>query len=171
MTPGDRVSVGVIIGAHGVRGEVKLKSFTAEPAAIARYGPLVTAAGRTVAITGLRGAGDLLIASLQGVADRDAAEALKGADLFADRARLPPPATGEVYLADLAGAVVTDRAGTVIGRVAGFADYGAGDLLDVALEGRKDSVLVPCAPPFVVEARPGRVVLDLPDGYLDEAQR
>jgi 16S rRNA processing protein RimM len=170
MVPRDLVPVGVITGAHGVRGEVKLRSFTAEPEAIVRYNPLQTARGGSVEITGLRGDKAGFIARLKGVADRNAAEALRGTELLVDRARLPEPGEGEVYLADLVGAAVTDRDGKALGVVAGLANYGAGDLIDVKVAGRDDTVLIPLAGHFVVEATKGRIVVDLPEGYFDEKE-
>ena len=95
--------VGVITGAHGIRGEVKLRSFTATPDALARYAPLTTATGGTIEIAKLRPQKDGFIAVLKGVTDRNAAEALKGTELFVPRDRLPAPGAGEVYVADLIG--------------------------------------------------------------------
>ncbi|MBI3672526.1 MAG: 16S rRNA processing protein RimM, partial [Rhizobiales bacterium] len=111
------------------------------------------------------------IASLDGVADRNAAEALKGAELFVARTRLPDPAAGEFYVNDLVGLPVVRPDGTILGEVAGVANYGAGDLLDVKIAGRRDTALIPLAPPFVTAVEEARVVVDLPEDYLDEGVR
>lgn len=170
MAPRDLVSVGVITGAHGIRGEVKLRSFTARPDALARYSPLETAQGGKVEIARLRAQKDGFIAVLKGVADRNAAEALKGTELFVARDRLPKPVEGEVYVADLVGRGVRLRDGTPLGQIVDVANYGAGDLIDVKVMGRRDTVLIPWASGFVLEAEGDDVVVDLPEGYLEEGQ-
>jgi 16S rRNA processing protein RimM len=171
MAPRDLVSVGVIIGAHGVKGEVKLKSFTADSSAIASYGPLATAAGERLEIARLRPGKDGFIAVLKGVSDRDQAEALKGSGLFVPRERLPEPQQGELYLRDLIGLAVISG-GARLGEVIAVHNYGAGDLLDMKLEGRQDTVLIPFAKGFVLSAdlEGGRIEVDLPEGFLDETE-
>ncbi len=164
----DLVLVGRITGAHGIRGEVKLQSFTADPQALAAYSPLETAKGAKIEIAKLRARKDGFIAVLKGVADRNVAEALKGAELFVPRGRLPDPADDEVYIHDLIGLPVHLRDGALLGEIAGVADYGAGDLIDVKIEGRRDTVLIPFAAAYVVEAGGEKVVVDLPEGFLDE---
>lgn len=165
------VSVGVIIGAHGVKGEVKLKSFTSEPAAIASYGALATADGERIEIVKLRPQKDGFIAILKGVTERDRAEALKGTELFVPRERLPQAGKGEVYLRDLIGLTVVNG-GARLGEVVAVHNYGAGDLLDVKLDGRPDTVLIPFAREFVVETdlTGGRIAVELPEGFLDETE-
>lgn len=169
MAPHDLVSVGVITGAHGIRGEVKLKSFTSDPAAISGYSPLRTAAGHTLDIVKLRAQKDGFIATLKGVADRNAAEALRGTELFVPRAALPEPEAGEVYLDDLVGLPVFDGE-TRLGSVIAVANFGASDLLEVAIEGRPDSVYIPFAESFIAEAGETRVVVSLPEGFLDASE-
>jgi 16S rRNA processing protein RimM len=163
----DLVLVGVIAAAHGIRGEVKLRSFTADPEAIASYSPLETAAGRKIEIARLRPQKDGFIAILRGVTDRNAAEALRGTELFVPRARLPDPEESEVYVHDLLGLPVHLADGSLLGEIVDVADYGAGDLIDVRVEGRKDTVLIPFASGYVVATDGGKVVVDLPEGYLD----
>lgn len=166
MGPHDRVRVGVITGAHGIRGEVKLRSFTAVPDAIAGYSPLITAGGAKLSIKKLRAQKDGFIAILDGVSDRNAAEALKGTELFVARGRLPEPDQGEVYLDDLVGFPVILKDGTPLGEIVAIENYGASDLLAVNVPGRTDTLLIPFAESFVtVEER--RIVADLPEGYLD----
>ncbi len=165
------ISVGVILGAHGVKGEVKLRSFTSEPTTIASYGTLATAAGEQIEIVKLRPRKDGFIAILKGVTGRDRAEALKGTELFVPRERLPQPGKGEVYLRDLIGLTVV-TGGARLGEVAAVHNYGAGDLLDVKLDGRTDTVLIPFAKGFVVETdlAGGRIAVELPEGFLDETE-
>lgn len=164
MTPRDLILVGVIIGAHGIRGEVKLKSFTADPKAIASYGPLLSAKGETFEITRLKLQTEDFIAALKNVSDRNRAETLKGTELFITRTQLPKD---ELYLHDLVGATIYDG-DIILGTIIGFENFGAGDLIDVKIEGRSDSVLIPYSKTFIVEASPERVVVNLPDDYLDE---
>jgi 16S rRNA processing protein RimM len=167
MTPRDLILVGVIIGAHGIRGEVKLKSFTADPKAVATYGPLRSAKGETFEITRLKLQTEDFIAALKNVTDRNRAEELKGTELFITRAQLPKD---ELYLHDLIGAPIYNG-DVVLGAIIGFENFGAGDLIDVKIEGRSDSVLIPYNKTFIVEASPRRVVVTLPDDYLDESEK
>lgn len=166
----DKVLVGIIAGAHGIKGEVKLKSFTADPEAIAGYTPLETISGKPIEIVKLRPQKDGFIAVLKGVGDRNAAEALKGTELFVPRARLPETVEDEVYVHDLIGLIVVLKDGSILGKVVDVPNYGAGDLLEVKVEGRKDTVLIPFASKFIVEKKfeAGKVVIDLPEGFLEE---
>jgi 16S rRNA processing protein RimM len=161
----DRVCVGAIAGAFGVRGEVRLKSFCAEPRAIASYGPLWTEDGtRSFTVTlGAAVAGGLA-ARLSGVASREAAEALKGVRLFADRAALPPLGEDEYYHADLIGLLVQDTGGAVLGRVVAVLNHGAGDILEVRRAGGGEALLLPFTRAVVpvVDLAAGRIVADPP---------
>lgn len=158
--------------AHGVKGEVRLQSFTADPLAIAHYGPLTTADGaRRFKLTSVKPAKDMLIARIAGVDGREAAEALSGTELFAPRDRLPATTDDDEFLmADLVGcdAVLTD--GTLFGSIIDVPNYGAGDLLDIRPAKGCTSVLLPfnkaCAPVVDIAAR--RVVIDPPAGLFDE---
>ena len=171
MAPRDMVLVGAITGAHGIRGEVKLRSFTADPAALAAYSPLETAKGAKIEIQRMRPQKDGFIAILKGVADRNAAEALKGTELFVPRERLPEPDEDEVYVHDLIGLPVHLADGSLLGEIVDVADYGAGDLIDVRVEGRRDTVLIPFADQYVLEADGEKVVVDLPEGFLEVEER
>lgn len=162
------VLLGAVLGAHGIRGEVKLRSFTADPAAIANYGPLRTKDGRRLEIAKLKPARDGFIAAFKGITDRDQAEALRGLELYVPRAALPAQAQDEVYVHDLIGLPVVAADGTELGQVIGVENYGAGDLLDVRVVDRKDTVLIPFSEPYVTEADSKRIVVELPAGYLDE---
>ena len=161
----NRVCVGAIAGAFGVRGEVRLKSFCADPVAIAGYGLLWTEDGTrsfTVKLGSAVAGG--LSARLSGVATREAAESLRGVRLFADRAALPDTDEEEYYHADLIGMPVHDTGGTLLGRVAAVLNHGAGDILEVRQPGA-DSLLLPftraCVP--TVDLGAGRIVADPPE--------
>ena len=171
MAPRDMVLVGAITGAHGIRGEVKLRSFTADPSAIASYSPLETATGRKIEITRVRPNKEGFIAILKGVTDRNAAEALRGTELFVPRERLPEPEDDEVYVHDLIGVPVHLADGSLLGEIVDVADYGAGDLIDVKVEGRKGTVLIPYADQDVLAAGEEKVVVDLPEGFLDVEEK
>jgi 16S rRNA processing protein RimM len=150
MAPRDMVLVGVITAAHGIRGEVKLRSFTADPNAIVSYAPLETTAGAKLEILRMRTQKDGFIASLKGITSRNAAEALKGAELFVPRDKLPEPTGSDMYVHDLIGLTVRLADGSLLGEIAAVANYGAGDLIDVKVEGRADTVLIPFAAQYVL---------------------
>lgn len=150
MPDNRRVLLGVVAGAHGIRGEVVVRSFTADPADIAAYGPLGDATGtRLVKLRVLRLTAKGVIARIEGVSDRNAAEALKGLELYIDRAALPPADEDEYYHADLIGMTVIDTDGQDIGTVIAIQNYGAGDLLEYRLAGQKRTELLPFSSAFV----------------------
>ncbi len=134
--PKDRVCLGVMVGAHGVRGLVKVKSFTEAPEDVAAYGPVSDKSGKrrwTLQVTGpAPGKRDVVLAKVEGVSDRDAAQALHGTELYVERAALPALAEEETfYHADLIGLRVEDPDGRALGKVAAVENYGAGDFLEV----------------------------------------
>lgn len=131
--PENRVVLGVIGAPHGVRGECRVKSFTADPLALGDYGPLFTEDGRVFEIDdGRHVKDDMLVVKFAGMNDRDQVKALTNQLLFVDRARLPPPDDeDEFYHADLIGLPVFDGAGTLLGTVQALHDFGAGDLLEI----------------------------------------
>jgi len=132
MTQGRRILVGVIAGAHGVRGELKIKSFTQNPRAIASYGPLGDRTGARSFQLKLRGVvRGLLIARIDGVETRDQAEALKGLELTVARDALPKPKRDEWYLADLVGLAAIATDGRPLGKVVAVHNFGAGDVLEI----------------------------------------
>ena len=160
-----RVCLGQIGGAHGVRGEVRLRSFTADPAAIVSYGPLETEDGRVIEIESLRPAKDHFVATLSGVADRNAAERLVNIKLYVPRDRLPPPAEpDQFYYADLVGLAAIDRAGKPLGTVVAVHNFGAGDLIELRLEegGRTELLPFDAATVPEVDLAAGRLVIELP---------
>jgi len=135
MATGARVCVGQIGAPHGVGGEVRLRSFTAEPGAIAGYGPLETEDGRILKIESLRPAKNHFVAALSGIGDRDAAEKLTNLKLYVPRERLPELVeTDEFYHADLIGLAVVNKAGEQLGTVLAIHNFGAGDLIEVRLD-------------------------------------
>lgn len=176
-----RVLVGAIAGAHGVRGLVKVRSYTAAPADIAAYGPLTDAdGGRRLEIEVLSaasGGSGALICRIPGVADRNAAEALKGLRLYAERSAFPEAAEDEFYQADLIGLPVELPDGSAFGRVVAVQNYGAGDILEIERPGagpggRGRTVDLPftrAAVP-VIDLAAGRVVVDPPAGLLEAAE-
>jgi 16S rRNA processing protein RimM len=173
LTPLPRPVLVAEIGApHGVRGEVRLKSYTADPAAVADYGPLSDEAGRRFEIRTLRPLkDDMLVVTLSGVPDRTAAERLTRTRLYVDRSALPEPEEeDEFYHTDLLGLAVETVAGEAIGTIVAVPNFGSDDLLEVARPGRR-SIYVPFTRAVVptVDIPGRRVVIDPPDGLLDEA--
>ncbi|MEX5727465.1 16S rRNA processing protein RimM [Rhodovulum iodosum] len=168
----DRVCVAAIAGAYGVRGEVRLKSFCAEPEAVAAYGPLFTEDGaRRFEVTLGRPVKGGFAARLSDIATKEAADALKGTRLFADRAALPALSDDEFYHADLIGLEVVDTGGAHLGHVRAVHDHGAGDLLEIHGPGLKSTVLLPftgaCVP--TVDLAAGRLIADPPEGLFPES--
>ncbi len=164
-----RLCVGIITGAQGVRGAVRIKSFTAVPEDVAAYGPLADEAGkREFALRPVGRAKGVVIATIAGVADRDAAERLKGMRLYVARDKLPAPGEEEYYHADLIGLAAVLRDGTPLGRVRAVHEYGAGDSLEVVSESGA-TVMVPFTRAAVpeVDLAAGRLVIEPLDGLLD----
>jgi 16S rRNA processing protein RimM len=162
----ERICVGAIAGAFGVQGEVRLKSFCTEAADIASYGPLYTAAGRSFTIKLTRPVAGGLGARLSGVTTKEEADALKGTELFVDRARLPRLPDDEFYYSDLIGLQVRDTGGAVIGKIAAVHNHGAGDILEINRIGPKSALLLPFTLASVptVDVVGGSVVVDVPEG-------
>ncbi|MEJ0011138.1 MAG: ribosome maturation factor RimM [Bauldia sp.] len=168
------VLVAQIGAAHGIKGEVRLKSFTQDPFSVEDYGPLTARDGRTFEIETARAAAgsssaDMLIVRLKGVADRNAAEKLNGIELSVPQEKLPPAEEGEYYHADLIGLSAVTLSGTILGTVVGVPNYGAGDLLEIAPP-TGNTVLVPFTDAAVpqVDIAGGRVILDPPRGIFDD---
>ncbi|MCZ8376662.1 MAG: ribosome maturation factor RimM [Beijerinckiaceae bacterium] len=131
--PENRVALAVIGAPHGVRGECRVKAYTADPMAIADYGPLFSEDGRLFEIEqGRFLKDDMLVVKFVGEDDRDRIKALTGTLLYVDRASLPPPGEeDEFYHADLIGLPVYDQAGALVGTVLAMHDFGAGDLMEI----------------------------------------
>ncbi len=167
-----RIVVGRIGAAHGIKGEVRVKSFTGRPMDLAAYSPLEAADGRHFAIRTARPAGaspDMLVVHFEGIDDRNAAEALNGLDISVPRERLPEPDDEEFYHADLIGLAAVTPEGAPLGTVVGVPNYGAGDLLEIAPP-KGPTLLVPftraAVPEIDLSAR--RVVVDPPAEAGDE---
>ncbi len=163
----DLIQMGVITGAHGVRGDVTVKAFTEVAQDIAAYGALQDRSGKQYRLRLKGETRGLLVASLKGISDRDAAQRLKGTPLLLPRSALPPPEEESFYYADLIGLRVEDLAGQLLGRVSAVDDHGAGDLLTIAKAAGGELLL-----PFTRQAVPqvdlagGRLVVDPPEEIL-----
>lgn len=158
------VCVGVIVGAHGVRGAVRIKSFTEVPADMAVYGPVSDETGKLrYRLTLLGESKGVVLAELKGVSDRNAAEALKGMKLWVERSALPPPDEEEFYYSDLVGLRAELADGTEMGRVKGVFDFGGGDVVEIA--GPQGSVMLPFTRAAVplVDVAGGRLVVEPPE--------
>ncbi|MCL7463870.1 ribosome maturation factor RimM [Phaeovulum sp. NW3] len=166
MSNPDRVCVGAIAGAFGVKGEVRLKSFCSTPEDIAAYAPLYTEDGsRSFGIRLTRPVTGGLGARLTGVATKEEADALKGVTLWADRNKLPSLPDDEFYHADLIGLTVVDTGGAVLGTVRAVHNHGAGDILEIFGPGRRQTLLLPFTKAVVptVDLTAGRIVADPPE--------
>lgn len=162
IDPGpDWVCLGQISGAIGVRGELRVKSFTADPAALASYGALtVQPGGQTITLALVRVVKDGLAMRADGITDRTAAEAMKGKRLYVARAALPEPEDeDDFYHADLLGLPVEDESGQLLGKVKAIHDFGAGDVLDIMGTGDSPGFMVP----FTKAVVP---VVDIPGGRI-----
>lgn len=155
----DRVLVGVITGAQGVRGEVRIKSFTADPTAVGRYGPVGDETGRRgFDLQVVRATKDIVIARISGIGDRTAAEALRGLRLYVERAALPAPQAEEYYHADLIGLRVELADGARFGTVMTVQNHGAGDILEIKRPTGGSELM-----PFTRKTFP---LVDIPGGRL-----
>src|SRR5437868_1578415 len=162
--PPSQICVARIGAAHGVRGAVKLWTFTEDPLAVTRYGPLSTKDGaRRFEVTHTREARDHLVATFKGVATRDDAERLNGIELYVARDRLPATDDDEYYHADLIGLAAVTTADAPIGRVVAIHNFGAGDIIEIAPP-HGATMLLPFTNAVVptVDLAGGRVVIDLP---------
>ena len=160
----DRVLLGVVAAPHGIRGLVRIKSFTEDPMAVASYGPLSDESGkkeyRVEALSAARGA---VLARIEGVADRTAAEALRGLRLYVERSALPETGEREWYEADLIGLAAVGTDGRDWGRVIAFHDFGAGSVMELSA-----GVMLPFTDEAVpeIDVEGGKVVVDPPAGVL-----
>jgi 16S rRNA processing protein RimM len=159
------ICVARIGAAHGVRGAVKLWTFTEDPLAVQRYGPLLTKDGaRQFEVTHAREAKDHLVATLKGVATREDAERLNGVELYIAREKLPDTDEDEYYHADLIGLAAVTAADAPIGRVIAIHNFGAGDIIEIA-PSHGATMLLPFTNAVVptVDLAGGRVVIELPE--------
>ena len=166
----DRICVGAIAGSFGVKGEVRLKSFCADPAAITDYAPLYTEDGsRSFAPVITQAIKNGFAARIPGITSKEAADALRGVSLFADRDKLPGLPDDEFYHTDLIGLEVVDTGGTTLGHVRAVLNHGAGDLLEVHGPGLKSTILLPFTTAIVptVDLSARRIVVDPPEGLVE----
>jgi 16S rRNA processing protein RimM len=166
------ICVARIGAAHGVRGAVKLWTFTEDPLAVKRYGPLLTKDGaRQFEVTHAREAKGHLVATLKGIATREAAEKLNGIELYIARDKLPAPDEGEYYHADLIGLAAVNAADEPIGRVVAIHNFGAGDIIEIAPP-HGATMLLPFTNAVVptVDLARGRVVIELPGEIEGEGE-
>lgn len=169
----ERVCIAQIGAAHGVRGELRLKSFTEDPLSVTRYGPLETEDGkRRFEIETARPAKDMLVVRLKGVADREAAERLTNLRLYVARDRLPKPADDEFYYADLVGLAAVTADGVSIGTVKAMHNFGAGDLLEIEPASGGNTLLLPFTEAVVpaVDIKGGKVVIAPPNEVVVEGE-
>lgn len=157
------ILMATIGAAQGLRGEVRVRSFTADPLALSDYGHLHAMDGRVFEILDMREAKTVVIVRFRGINDRNAAEALNGLELFIDRDNLPDEELedDEFYYADLEGLAAVDADGKSYGTVSGVFDFGAGDLLEIKGPGRRPT-LIPFSEAAVLEIdlEAGRIVID-----------
>lgn len=162
--PAAQICVARIGAPHGVRGAVKLWTFTEDPLAVMDYGPLKTKDGaRVFEVTDAREAKGHLVATLKGVASREDAERLNGVELYVPRDNLPDTDDDEYYHADLIGLAAVDAADQPIGRVVAIHNFGAGDIIEIAPPSG-NTLLLPFTHAVVptVDIKGGRVVIELP---------
>ncbi|WP_299194374.1 ribosome maturation factor RimM [uncultured Litoreibacter sp.] len=161
----DQIVLGVIAGAFGVKGEVRLKSFCAEPEDIANYSPLRTEKGDEYTLKITRQVKNGFAARLSGIRFKDEADKLRGVKLYADRSLLPSLPDDEYYYTDLIGLDVVDTGGEKIGKIAAVENHGAGDILDIRGAGLNGSLLLAFTQDAVptVDLASGRVVIDPPE--------
>lgn len=165
----DTVVVGTLAGSYGVHGEVRLKSFCAEPEAIADYRPLKTETGQEfpmLVITGKLKGG--FSARVSGIDTKEQADALKGVQLFAQRDQLPNLPDDEYYHADLIGLAVYDTGGSCVGLIKTVVNHGAGDLLEIQLNGHSETILLPFTLANVptVDLSAAKLIIDPAEGIL-----
>ena len=167
----DRIVVGAVAGAFGVKGEVRLKSFCAEPEDIASYSPLQTEEGHEFTVKITRSIKNGFAARLSGIRFKDEADKLRGTKLYADRNLLPALPDDEFYYTDLIGLDALDTGGTKIGKIADIQNHGAGDILEIRGPGLKASLLLPFTRETVptVDLTAGRVIVDPPDEISAQA--
>lgn len=169
MTQSDLICIGAIIGAFGIKGEVRVKSFCADPAAIGSYGPLVSEDGNQsfdlTVIGPIKGGYSCRI---KGIRYKDQADALRGIRLFTKRDNLPSLPDDEYYHADLIGIDVFDTGGQKLGQITAVYDHGAGDFLEIAGKDIKDTVLLPFTSDAVptIDLASRRIIADPPEGVF-----
>jgi 16S rRNA processing protein RimM len=152
-----RIALAAVAGAHGIKGELRLKLFSDSAQSLAMHEKLYVG-GAERRLLSIRDSGKTAVARIEGVADRSAAEALRGSLVEVDRSALPPLEEGEYYHADLIGLPVVDGRGTAVGTVVAVENYGAGDLLEIELQDGKTSLSA--FNPGIPELEGDKIILD-----------
>lgn len=157
--------------AHGIRGEVRVKSFGDDPLSFTDYGALTTKDGRSFEVLRARVQKTVVVTQFEGVSDRNHAEELNGVDLYISRDQLPETEEDEFYYSDLVGVDVVTAGGEALGKVAAVQDFGAGDLLEVR-PARGKTFYIPFTRDFVpeVDLDARSVTVDLPEDYFSEEE-
>jgi len=161
----ERVCIAQIGAAHGIRGEVRLRAFTADPLSVTRYGVLETDNGQRIEIEAVRPAKDMLVARLKGITDRNAAERLTSLRLYVARDRLPEPDDDEFYHADLIGLAAMTADGASFGSVKAVHNFGAGDILEIESAAGGTTLMLPFTEAVVpvIDIAGKRIVVDPPE--------
>ncbi|MBP0437793.1 ribosome maturation factor RimM [Tianweitania sediminis] len=149
MSDSKYINLAVVGAAHGIKGEVRVKTFTGDPLALGDYGPLRTQTGQELVVAQVRPAKDVVIVRFKGVETRNDAEALNGTELLVLRDKLPEPEEDEFYHVDLIGLRVETASGEPVGTIAAIHDFGAGEMLEVKRPGAKPALV-----PFTQAAVP-----------------
>lgn len=170
--PNDPVAMAVVGAAHGIKGEVRVKAFTGNPAMLGDYGPLFTGDGRALTVETARPAGEVMVVKFREVADRTAAEALAGMTLSVDRTVLPADLEeDEFYHADLVGLLVVDEDGDKLGKVEAVHDFGAGDVIEIVFaSGRREMIPFTRAAVPEIDLDEGMIRVDSIAAGLDETE-
>ncbi len=161
-----RILLGEISGVHGIKGHVLVRTYSAEPAGIAAYGALENETrDKTFTLKIIRATDKGVVASIAGVADRSAAEGLRGTKLYVERHKLPKASADEYYHADLIGLKAIDGSGETIGEIISVQNYGAGDLLEIKRSGAAQTDLIPLTNASVpeIDIEQGIAVINPPD--------
>jgi len=165
------VLLGVVIGAQGLKGEVKVKTFTETPEGLGAYGALHDKDGRAFTVASVRAGKDVAFVAFKEIADRSTAEKLKGVELFVSRDALPAPDPEEFYHADLVGLRAEDSEGRNIGTVRAIHNFGAGDVIEIA-RADGDEVFLPFTREVAreIDIASGRIVIAVPEEVEAETQ-
>ncbi len=168
--PDNRMKVGHVSAAHGIRGEVKIRSYTEHARDIVAYGPIRDENGREITLADIRPVkGGFVVARVAGISDRSAAEALIGTGLFVERAHLPEPEPDEWYYSDLIGLSAHTPEGEGLGRIIAVHDFGAGDIIEVDPEDGRPSVMIPFTREHVLDVlMPQRRIIVRPPEEIEE---
>ncbi len=168
MTAVHPILIGEIVAAHGIKGQVRVKTYTGKPEAIGGYSAITDEAGAPVSLKVTSTKNTIAIVTLRGITDRNAAEKLVGKKLYTARAALPETQAGEFYHADLKGLEVRDISGTVLGKIKNMHDFGAGAIMEITLAASGKFEMLPYNPNVVREVNipGGYIVIEMPEFIL-----